>query len=294
MLGGFYVSNSYYSTGGGGGASTFTELTDTPTSYTDHGEKIVKVKADESGLEFAEVSIIGSSTEELSFSWVIDSPATGYIPGLRLWRSVYWKRIDAYVVDLTSVTFNIEQRVSPDTTTGDYILATNLVADQDGVSSTNFVDTSSAEGTYLFVHITGMSGAPSTLVVQLVYEVPARMLSGNLEVFDSYTWSIVDPQVMGYPGPRVEDDITLLRVDGFCIGSTSTTSFNIESRVSPDSTGADLLISELTVTPSGGSLTDFSASTVSGGSWLWLDVSQVTASPTRLGVTLKYKKPIHY
>jgi hypothetical protein len=37
---------------GGGGASTFLDLTDTPSSYSGQGGKKVKVKADESGLEF--------------------------------------------------------------------------------------------------------------------------------------------------------------------------------------------------------------------------------------------------
>lgn len=36
------------------GVSVFTDLTDTPTNYTGHGEKLVVVKADESGLEFIE------------------------------------------------------------------------------------------------------------------------------------------------------------------------------------------------------------------------------------------------
>jgi len=38
--------------GGGGGASTFLDLTDTPSSYTGSGGKVVKVKSTEDGLEF--------------------------------------------------------------------------------------------------------------------------------------------------------------------------------------------------------------------------------------------------
>jgi len=45
------------STWGGGGASKFTDLDDTPTSYSWQAGKVVRVKWDESGLEFADVSI---------------------------------------------------------------------------------------------------------------------------------------------------------------------------------------------------------------------------------------------
>lgn len=46
--------------GGGGGASSFLELTDTPSSYSGAGGKVVKVKTDESGLEFDEASAPGA------------------------------------------------------------------------------------------------------------------------------------------------------------------------------------------------------------------------------------------
>jgi hypothetical protein len=45
-----------FNTGGGGGASAFTDLSDVPSTYSGHSLKIVRVKADESGLEFATIS----------------------------------------------------------------------------------------------------------------------------------------------------------------------------------------------------------------------------------------------
>jgi hypothetical protein len=45
---------------GSGGASAFTGLSDTPASYSGQGEKVVAVKADESGLEFAETGSGGA------------------------------------------------------------------------------------------------------------------------------------------------------------------------------------------------------------------------------------------
>ena len=52
------VIKKYYGGGGSGGsgtggASAFTDLTDVPSSYTGQGTKVVTVKADETGLEFA-------------------------------------------------------------------------------------------------------------------------------------------------------------------------------------------------------------------------------------------------
>jgi hypothetical protein len=47
-----WSSLSYWQTGGGGGASAFTDLSDVPASYSGQGLKLVRVKADASGLEF--------------------------------------------------------------------------------------------------------------------------------------------------------------------------------------------------------------------------------------------------
>ena len=47
--------------GGGGGASAFISLTDAPSSYTGQANKVVSVKADESGLEFTTGGGGGSS-----------------------------------------------------------------------------------------------------------------------------------------------------------------------------------------------------------------------------------------
>lgn len=51
-----------FTSGGGGGATVFTSLTDVPSSYTGHSLKVVRVKSDESGLEFATISGGGISS----------------------------------------------------------------------------------------------------------------------------------------------------------------------------------------------------------------------------------------
>jgi len=58
----------YYG-GTGGGATLFTDLTDVPQSYTGQGGKLVRVKADSSGLEFYTLTISsGDVTTALGFT----------------------------------------------------------------------------------------------------------------------------------------------------------------------------------------------------------------------------------
>lgn len=58
----------YYG-GSGGGATLFTDLTDVPQSYTGQGGKLVRVKADASGLEFYTLTISsGDVTTALGFT----------------------------------------------------------------------------------------------------------------------------------------------------------------------------------------------------------------------------------
>jgi hypothetical protein len=54
-----------------GGSSDFLGLEDTPTSYVSHGDKLVKVKSDESGLEFTTLS--GGTSD---FVGLTDTPTT--------------------------------------------------------------------------------------------------------------------------------------------------------------------------------------------------------------------------
>lgn len=61
--------------GGGGGASAFTDLTDTPSSYSGQGLKVLRVNSSETGIEFATISggSGGSNGVSIYFS---DSPPT--------------------------------------------------------------------------------------------------------------------------------------------------------------------------------------------------------------------------
>jgi hypothetical protein len=73
-------------TGGSGGATVFTDLTDVPAAYTDQGGKLVKVNAEETGLEFVVPSAgdgdvvgpEGATTGELA---LFDGPTGKLIKG---------------------------------------------------------------------------------------------------------------------------------------------------------------------------------------------------------------------
>lgn len=66
--------------GGGGGATEFTELTDVPADYTGQGEKLVAVKADESGLEFVDAPSGGGAS--YGYASINAQTGTSYTPVL--------------------------------------------------------------------------------------------------------------------------------------------------------------------------------------------------------------------
>jgi hypothetical protein len=72
------VTISVTVSGGGGGASTFLDLSDTPSSYTGHSNKAVLVKDTEDGLEF--VTISGGGFPQVQADWEqSDSGEVDYI-----------------------------------------------------------------------------------------------------------------------------------------------------------------------------------------------------------------------
>jgi hypothetical protein len=85
---------------GGGGSSTFTGLTDTPSSYTGEGSKFVVVSPLENGLVFVgsgsvkpviveEVQSLSSTQTAVTMSTVTTQSLTVYVEGVRLLNSEY-------------------------------------------------------------------------------------------------------------------------------------------------------------------------------------------------------------
>jgi len=101
-----------------------------------------------------------------SFTWVIDTPEIGGVPGLRLKKYAVCSRIDSYVTDPTSVTFNIQQR-SIIGTSGSTILSSPLASVQSGITTNTFSSANLLEGNWLWLDIQGVSGTPGKIVITL-------------------------------------------------------------------------------------------------------------------------------
>ena len=106
------------------------------------------------------------NAEVKSYTWVIDNPATGGIPGPRLKVAHTVTRLDSYVTAATSVTFNIEER-STIGSAGTDILASDQVADTDGAIASSFSNAGLAADCWLWLDISAVSGTPGKVVITL-------------------------------------------------------------------------------------------------------------------------------
>jgi len=105
-----------------------------------------------------------------TYTWVIDTPATGGILGPRLAEGHTVTRIDSYTKDATSVTFNIEERATIGSAGVD-ILASDQVANVDGTAATSFYNADLASAAWLYLDISAISGTPGQVVVILTCTV---------------------------------------------------------------------------------------------------------------------------
>ncbi len=99
--------NSIGSGGGsGGGASTFLGLTDTPNSYVGNWNKVVAVKADESGLEFIDIPSGGSwdtktvktTSDDTKDDYLENKIIAGDNIGIDVIDTAYWKALGIRVI----------------------------------------------------------------------------------------------------------------------------------------------------------------------------------------------------
>lgn len=100
-----------------------------------------------------------------------------------------------------------------------------------------------------------------------------------------YTWVIDSPAVGGVPGPRLTEENAIVRLDSFVVGGTSI-AFNIEERDTIGSAGTDILDTDQVTTTAGTTATTFGNTTLDVGNWLWVDISDVTGTVTKLTVCL--------
>ena len=101
-----------------------------------------------------------------TYTWVIDTPVVGGIPGPRLPNLHVAARIDAAVVSGTSVSFNIEIR-SDFETPGTNLMASDMVAGLSASSVTTFATSALLANYWLWLDISGKVGTVTKFVVTL-------------------------------------------------------------------------------------------------------------------------------
>ena len=101
-----------------------------------------------------------------TYTWTINQPTAGGIPGSKLDWNYTVKEIDAYVVGGTSTTFNIQERTSIGTT-GTNLMTPNMTAPTSGAVATTFSHGVLSTGNWLWLEIAGAVGSVSNLVVTL-------------------------------------------------------------------------------------------------------------------------------
>jgi hypothetical protein len=115
-----------------------------------------------------------STATEDSYTWVIANPVTGGIPGPKLRVGQTAKRITGGTLSTgTTVTYNIEKRVGLTAAgAGANLLSDDQVASLAGVDNTTMVASALTADSWLWVDISGTSGAPAALVITLAVTKP--------------------------------------------------------------------------------------------------------------------------
>lgn len=109
----------------------------------------------------------GISGLSSAFTWVITNPATGFIPGPKLYQDFTCTKISSFVSDQTSCGFNIQDRTLAPTTTGLTLLATDQTAVVDGIDSTIIQNAACPVNSWMWLDIKGTTGSPTQLMVTI-------------------------------------------------------------------------------------------------------------------------------
>lgn len=102
----------------------------------------------------------------------------------------------------------------------------------------------------------------------------------------AWVWEIDNPAIGEHPGFRVFDSLTVRRIDAYVIGATNA-EFNIEERSDPTSAGTNVMGSEFTATTTPAFVdSDLSNADIAAGNWIYLDISAISDTPTKLVVSI--------
>lgn len=113
----------------------------------------------------------------------------------------------------------------------------------------------------------------------------------NLKINSVYWWLIKDPAVGGVAGPKVayHGGAMVQEVSSYVVGTgTPTVTFNVEERTTPESAGTDVLAADQEADADGATTTTIDNDVLSVDSYLYLDISAKSGTPTLLSVTVNY------
>jgi hypothetical protein len=127
---------------------------------------------------------------------------------------------------------------------------------------------------------------PAVIPVITIPPLPAFPWPSFSFGFKTYTWVLASPVAGGIPGPYIPVPLSAVGVYAYCIDGTSIT-FNIEDRSIIGTPGTDIMVADLVAPTTGASQIAFSNPKLATGHWLWLDISGISGTPTKLCVTLQ-------
>lgn len=126
-------------------------------------------KGSSSGISTASADI-GSTVENLVkfYNWLVGNPANGIIAGPKLVEGATITEVSGYTTAATYVSFNIQERVTPNVATS-ALLTSDLQVGTTGASTTAFDDSTLNPGNTLFLDIRSINGTPGILSVTVFY-----------------------------------------------------------------------------------------------------------------------------
>jgi hypothetical protein len=257
------------------------------------------------------------------YNWLIGTPVVGGIAGPEIAQDCRVTEVSSYVTAATSVTFNVEERTSPESA-GTNLLSADQVASTSGTSTTTIANPYLNDGNTLWLDISAVSGTPGNLSVSVKYfyyiTTPSSNAQGSSSASTStiavpfvvygasgsssastsatasatvgvnirkgfFNWTVKNLETARVPGPKIPEDAIITEVSGYIVGGTSA-SFNIEQREDPSVIGPQLLTDDLYVGTSGALTTSFSTDTLLNDRTLFLYIRSLSGSPTYLSVTI--------
>ena len=136
-------------------------------------------------------------------------------------------------------------------------------------------------GIYGLTGLRGLTGAGGTGIQGITGIYGLTGIGDNIRTF---TWSVSAPISGGVFGPKLYEPMTAIKVSSY---SDQTCTFNIQDRTSsPGTAGLTLMITDQTALPAGTDSTVLQNTLLTSNSWVYLNITGTSNSPTKLVVTV--------